>query len=80
MSSPGPGEAVGFAANIKRLFRAKDRQSMRWKFDLGSYDDVSANADKILGRLRGGTMPCDGPWPPDRIEVFERWIQTGKNP
>jgi hypothetical protein len=34
---------------------------MRRHFDLGSYEDVSAYADRILQRLRAGTMPCDGP-------------------
>jgi hypothetical protein len=22
-------------------------------------------------------MPCDGPWPPDQIDLFRRWIQAG---
>jgi len=73
-------EPVQFATQIKALFRPKDRQSMRLHFDLGSYDDVSAHADRILARLRGGTMPCDGAWPPQQIEVFERWVRGGKLP
>ena len=52
---------------------------MSFAFDLGSYDEVRDNAELILGRLRGGTMPCDGPWPPDRVDLFERWIQSGKH-
>ena len=31
----------------------------------------------ILERLRAGTMPCDGAWPPDRVEVFARWVSSG---
>lgn len=73
-------EPVRFGADIKPLFRTRDRLSMRFKFDLGSYDDVNAHADKILERLRAGTMPCDGAWPADRVEVFERWVRTGKQP
>ena len=73
-------EPVRFSADIKPLFRTRDRLSMRFKFDLGSYDDVNAHADKILERLRAGTMPCDGAWPADRVEVFERWVRTGKQP
>jgi hypothetical protein len=23
-------------------------------------------------------MPCDGAWPPDQVEIFERWIAGGK--
>ena len=43
----------------------------------GPHDDVAAHADAILERLRAGTMPCDGAWPPERIDVFERWIAAG---
>jgi hypothetical protein len=80
MSLPRDGEPVQFATNIQPLFRLKDRQSMQRRFDLGSYEDVSAHADRILERLRGGTMPCDGAWPPPQVDVFERWIRGGKLP
>jgi hypothetical protein len=23
-------------------------------------------------------MPCDGKWPKERIDVFHRWVDTGK--
>jgi hypothetical protein len=77
---PGPGEAVSFLAHIKPLFRAKDRESMRGAFDLWSYDDVSAHADAIVSRLRAGTMPCDGAWPDTQVDLFQRWIDTGRTP
>ena len=67
-------------AHIKPLFRTKDRQAMRFAFDLWSHDDVSRNADAILARLRAGTMPCDGAWPPERIDAFERWMTAGTPP
>ena len=73
-------EPVQFAADIKPLFREKDRQSMRLHFDLGSYEDVSTYSDRILERLRRGSMPCDGAWPPEKIELFARWMRTGKKP
>jgi hypothetical protein len=41
---------------------------------------VSTVADRILGRLRAGSMPCDGEWPSKQVDLFERWIQTGKKP
>jgi hypothetical protein len=75
-----PNEPVGFVADIQPLFRVKDRQSMLRHFDLGSYDDVSAHADGILERLQAGTMPCDGAWPPERVDLLERWIRGGKLP
>ena len=59
------------------LFRERDRDSMRFSFDLGSLDDVS-NADAILHRVEAGTMPCDGAWPAERVAVFRRWINSGK--
>jgi hypothetical protein len=70
----------GFEADIKPLFRPRDRQSMTFAFDLYSYDDVSAHADRILERLKAGEMPCDREWPDDQVGLFERWVQTGKNP
>jgi len=77
---PGPGQPVSFAAHIKPLFRERDRQSMSFAFDLWSGDDVRAHAADILRRLQDGSMPCDGAWPAERVEVFERWTQTGMAP
>jgi CDGSH-type Zn-finger protein/truncated hemoglobin YjbI/ferredoxin len=74
---PGPDEPVSYAAHIKPLFRERDRESMRFAFDLFSHDDVAAHADAILERLAAGTMPCDGAWPPERVEVFRRWASAG---
>ncbi len=74
---PGPGEAVTFATHIKPLFRQRDRDSMRFAFDLWSHDDVSTHAQEILARLKAGTMPCDGAWPPERVDVLERWVASG---
>jgi hypothetical protein len=68
---------VSFETHIKPLFREQDRQSMRFAFDLWSYDDVRQHAEAIAARLRNGSMPCDGAWPQDRLDVFGRWIDTG---
>jgi hypothetical protein len=73
-------EAVGFDKDIKPLFRDKDRESMSKAFDLWSHADVSSHADAILNQLAAGTMPCDGAWPSDRVELFRRWSETGKLP
>jgi len=75
---PGADEPVSFAKHIKPLFRKRDRQSMQFAFDLWSYSDVSRHAAAILGRLRNGSMPCDGAWPSDRVAVFARWTDSGK--
>jgi hypothetical protein len=77
---PGPEEPVSFATHIKPLFRERDRQSMSFAFDLWSFQDVSSRAAEILGRLQDGSMPCDGAWPAAKIEVFQRWADTGLQP
>jgi CDGSH-type Zn-finger protein len=75
---PAAGEAISFDAHIKPLFRKRDRNSMKFAFDLWSYEDVKRNADGILERLRNGSMPCDGAWPTDWVDVFDRWSTSGK--
>jgi hypothetical protein len=73
-----PHEPLGFERDIKPLFRERDRESMRFRFDLWSHADVSTNADAILQRLEAGTMPCDGAWPDERVATFRRWRDAGK--
>ena len=80
MPVPGPGGAVSFATHVKPLFRERDRQSMSFAFDLWSLDDVRAHAAGILARLRDGSMPCDGAWAAEQIEVFQRWADAGMQP
>ena len=75
---PGDDVDVTFEEHIKPLFRKRDRDSMSFVFDLWSHDDVATHADAILARITAGTMPCDGPWPPERTAVLERWVQSGK--
>jgi CDGSH-type Zn-finger protein/truncated hemoglobin YjbI len=77
---PGPDEPVGFATHIQPLFRAGDRQSMSFAFDLWSYDQVKQHAAVIVDRLRAGNMPCDGPWPQQKTELFQRWMDEGTQP
>lgn len=75
---PDQGEKVTFTAHIKSLFRRRDRESMRFALDLWSYTDVAKHGDRILERLRDGSMPCDGAWPEERVDVFQRWIASDK--
>jgi len=76
--TPDADEPVSFEAQVKPLFRERDRESMQRAFDLWSYDDVSQHADAILGRLQEGTMPCDGSWPQAQVDLFRRWAESGK--
>jgi CDGSH-type Zn-finger protein/truncated hemoglobin YjbI len=77
---PDPDEPLSFAAHIKPLFRSKDRRSMRFAFDLWSYDDARQHAEAILDRIRSGSMPCDGAWPDERVAVLDRWTEAGCPP
>jgi hypothetical protein len=67
----------GFASDIRPLFRDSDVEEMQFAFDLSQYDDVKENAEAIYGRLSGGSMPCDGAWPADRIKLFREWMDDG---
>ena len=70
----------GFAADIAPLFRDTDRLSMMDSFDLASVDDVRAHAQEILDAVATEFMPCDEPWPPERVDLFRRWVDGGMLP
>jgi hypothetical protein len=78
MTSAGEGIELSFERDIRPLFRGKDRYSMMAAFDLFDYADVAKNADAIVGSLRSGQMPCDGPWPDADVDKLQRWIEAGK--
>ncbi len=77
MVMPTADQPIGFDQHIKPLFRPTDRQSMTFAFDLWDVGDVRSHAGAILQRLQEGTMPCDGQWSPDKVELFSRWIRAG---
>jgi hypothetical protein len=56
MQTPPPT----YAADIKPLFRERDRRAMTFLFDLWDHEAVKENAEAILGATEGGDMPCDG--------------------
>jgi hypothetical protein len=65
---------TSYAADIKPLFRERDRGAMLRHFDLWSYDDVVENKDAILAQVAAGTMPCDGRWSATQVELFRSWV------
>ena len=71
-------DSLSFETDVKPLFRERDRGSMLSHFDLWSYGDVSLHADAILDTLQAGTMPCDGAWPSEQVDIFRRWAEGGK--
>lgn len=74
--------AVGFAADIRPLFRdIPDVDSMKeYGLDLSSYEEVKARAAEIYARLEDGSMPCDESWPEERLALFKRWMEEGLAP
>jgi hypothetical protein len=70
-------QSVSFERDVKPLFRERDRRSMQSFFDLWSYDDVRDNADAILDRVSDGSMPCDGEWSQEQVDLLQRWIEAG---
>ena len=72
--------STSFAKDIRPLFREKDLSSMKKAFDLSDYDDVRSHADAILGKVSAGSMPCDGAWPQDKVDLFRRWVEEGLKP
>jgi hypothetical protein len=70
-------KAPSFKQDIAPLFTDKDKAAMTFAFDLSEYEDVRDSGPGILSRLERGDMPCYGPWPEDRINLFRSWIETG---
>jgi hypothetical protein len=76
-TSAGSEGELSFASDIKPLFRESDRDAMHAAFDLWSVADVRSHGEAIATRLRDGSMPCDGPWPEERVTLFDRWLAQG---
>jgi len=72
--------ALSFERDVKPLFRESDRTAMSKAFDLWSATDVAAHGDAIIAQLRQGSMPCDGPWPAEQIDVVSKWLAEGAQP
>src|SRR4029079_17005005 len=78
-SVPAP-TAPRFEADIRPLFRQFDVESMRFLFDLTSFEDVVDQPAGIRDALSGGIMPCDGAWPASQVELFKQWVEGGMQP
>lgn len=71
---------LSFAQDIRPLFRDSDVDEMAFAFDLHDYQQVKEHAEDIYARLEDGSMPCDAPWPADRITLVRQWIDDGCQP
>jgi hypothetical protein len=74
--------ALSFAKDIRTLFRdTPDVDTMKdFGLDLSSYADVKAQAEEIYALVLDGSMPCDEPWPKDRVASFKKWMEEGMAP
>ncbi len=73
--------ALSFAADIRRLFRPYDVESMKPAgLDLSSYEEVKKRAQAIYARLSSKQMPCDGPWSDSQMQKFKEWMESGMEP
>jgi Subtilase family len=74
--------SVSFQNQIRQLFRVKDISAMRTfgGFDLSKYEDVAKHSASIYSRLLEGSMPCDGAWKQNDIDLFKKWIDEGSKP
>ena len=73
-------QQLSFARDIQPLFRDRDIQSMKFAFDLTSYEDVRTHAESIYAALAAGQMPCDGAWADEDVQRFRSWLDTGALP
>ena len=73
---------LSFAKDIRPLFRDEpDVATMKdVGLDLSSYADVKAQAAGVYARLEDGSMPCDGAWPEEQVQLFKRWMDEGAPP
>jgi succinate dehydrogenase/fumarate reductase cytochrome b subunit len=76
-----PMGALGFAADIRPLFRDKDIKAMKpMGIDLSSYESVKKHVQDIYARLSAKEMPCDEPWSENNVQRFKEWMQSGMEP
>lgn len=73
-------QQLSFAGDIRPLFRDRDIQSMKFAFDLASYEDVRTHGDAIYAILAAGQMPCDGAWADEDVQTFRTWLDAGALP
>jgi hypothetical protein len=70
-----------YELHIRPMFRATDREHMRFTLDLWAYESVVAHADDIIERLEtSADMPpasLGGPWPQEWVDLFKRWKEAG---
>ena len=69
-------------ADIRPLFPdSPDVDTMQgYGLDLSNYNAVKAKVAEIYEALANGSMPCDEPWPKERLALFKQWMDEGVAP
>ncbi len=65
---------------VSELFRQDDivvMQGITGELDLSDCDSVKEWAERIYTEVSEGRMPCDEPWPSEKVELFKRWLDEG---
>ncbi|WFU07382.1 hypothetical protein QA648_35625 (plasmid) [Rhizobium sp. CB3171] len=80
---------TSFSSDILPLFRPTDIACMKARgVSLGVSDwmrDPTAkfgfpdhgNARRVFSALSRGKMPPDGAWPPDKLAIYQQWMNEG---
>lgn len=74
--------ALSFANDIRPMFRDDpDVETMKaFGMDLSAYEDVKTHSAAIYRAVEDGSMPCDEPWPKERVARFREWMEEGMMP
>jgi hypothetical protein len=82
--APVAGPPYTWKKDIKGMFRPDPdiEHMLAEDLDLASYKAVSTRAKGILRRLKDPDDPMPpksdgGPWPPEKIAIFEWWANNG---
>lgn len=74
---------ISFEFDVEPMF-SRYRTNMMWRFDLGNYEHVKANAPTIYDRISDPDAlmppPYFPPLPAEQVQLFGRWIDEGCAP
>lgn len=68
---------TSFANDIAPLFRPRDVRAMKSRFDLSDYAESRTTPRRLLQTVAERSMPCDTPWPSERVALLRTWIAEG---
>ena len=73
-----PTATPHFESDIRELFRPEDIAALRAAgWPAASYEDFKRDGALILRWLEDGSLPADGAWPAEDIDLFDQWLAAG---